>query len=75
MVAGRLAWGCSRWREGCRWTVDFVQDGVAVPPDEAGRLFGRGATLPFAERGGRQARLVLDPGAPRGVRWEEAAGG
>ena len=75
VVAGRLAWGCSRWREGCRWTVDFVQDGVAVPPDEAGRLFGRGATLPFAERGGRQARLVLDPGAPRGVRWEEAAGG
>ena len=24
LVAGRAAWGCSRWREGCGWTLAFT---------------------------------------------------
>lgn len=73
MLRGKLAWGCSRWREGCSWTVDFVQDGVPIPPDEAARLFHRGATGLFARREGARARLVLDTSSPRGVRWELAS--
>ena len=73
VLRGKLAWGCSRWREGCSWTVDFVQDGVPIPPDEAARLFHRGATGLFARREGARARLVLDTSSPRGVRWELAS--
>mgnify|MGYP001309151511 CR=1 FL=1 len=74
VVSGKRAWGCSRWREGCAFRVAFVQDGVTVPPEEAGRLFGRGETNLFARRGGARARLVLDPAHPGGVRWEPASG-
>jgi len=23
ILAGRAAWGCSRWKEGCRWRLAF----------------------------------------------------
>lgn len=32
ILRGRTAWGCSRWREGCRWTLRY--DSVSGP-DEA----------------------------------------
>jgi DNA topoisomerase-3 len=30
LLRGRTAWGCSRWKEGCRWTLryDAVRDGA-----------------------------------------------
>lgn len=68
VLAGKQAWGCSRWREGCGFRLDFVQDGVTIPPEEAGRLFGCGATLPLERPGQGRARLVL--GEAGRVRWE-----
>ena len=77
IIRGRRGWGCDRWREGCRFVVWFVQDGVAVPADEADRLFRRGQTRLFAAAPttGKQARLVLDLEAPGNVRWEETRRG
>jgi DNA topoisomerase-3 len=67
LMAGRAAWGCGRWREGCRFVVPFEFDGVAVPPDEAARLVGRARqTRLFARVEGRKARLVLEGEV---VRW------
>jgi DNA topoisomerase-3 len=35
ILAGRSAWGCSRWREGCRWRLDYEIDGRALGMAEA----------------------------------------
>ncbi|MBL8617147.1 MAG: DNA topoisomerase 3 [Deltaproteobacteria bacterium] len=32
VVAGRAAWGCSRWREGCGWRRPFVVEGAPIDP-------------------------------------------
>jgi DNA topoisomerase-3 len=71
IIAGNRAWGCSRWRESCKFVVSFVHQDVRIPDDEAERLFRRGQTrlmaglLPQA-----RARLVLDLAAPGNVRVE-----
>jgi DNA topoisomerase-3 len=42
LVRGRTAWGCGRWREGCRWTLPFEVDGRALSEAEAvARVVGR----------------------------------
>jgi len=35
LVAGRAAWGCSRWREGCDWRLSFEEDGRRLSPEDA----------------------------------------
>jgi DNA topoisomerase-3 len=30
LIRGRAAWGCGRWREGCRFTVPFAAEGVPL---------------------------------------------
>lgn len=35
VIAGRQAWGCSRWREGCTWRLMFEVDGVRLSDAEA----------------------------------------
>jgi DNA topoisomerase-3 len=71
IIAGNRAWGCSRWRESCRFVVAFVHADVRIPDQEADRLFRRGQTrlidglLPQGK-----ARLVLDLAAPGNVRIE-----
>ena len=66
-MAGRAAWGCDRWREGCRLVVPFEFEGVVVPPEEAARLAGKARqTRLFARVEGRKARLILADGV---VRW------
>ncbi len=38
LVAGRSAWGCSRWREGCVFRVGFPTAGGPTPTEIAARL-------------------------------------
>lgn len=71
IIAGNRAWGCSRWRESCRFVVAFVHGDVRIPDQEADRLFRRGQTLlidGLLPQG--KARLVLDLAAPGNVRIE-----
>jgi len=37
LIQGRAAWGCNRYREGCRFTFAFIQDGILLSPQEATR--------------------------------------
>jgi DNA topoisomerase-3 len=69
VMAGRQAWGCTRWREGCRFVVAFVQASQPLPREEADRLFRKGETRLMAGLTPKgRARLVLDPEAEGGVR-------
>jgi DNA topoisomerase III len=44
LVRGRAAWGCGRWREGCRWVLPFEVDGRVLSAAEAvARVVGKGA--------------------------------
>ena len=38
IIRGRRAWGCNRWREGCRYTLTFDEDGRPRSGTEAARL-------------------------------------
>lgn len=38
LMRGRTAWGCSRWREGCRWTLRY--DAVDSPAEAVERVRG-----------------------------------
>ena len=71
IIAGNRGWGCSRWRESCRFVVWFDHNGVRVPDDEAERLFRRGQTrlMDGLSPDGR-ARLVLDLEREGNVRIE-----
>ncbi|MBW1879262.1 MAG: topoisomerase C-terminal repeat-containing protein, partial [Deltaproteobacteria bacterium] len=35
LIRGRAAWGCDRWREGCRFTLSFEVDGRKLTDREA----------------------------------------
>ena len=41
VIAGKAAWGCSRWRTGCRLRVPFETLGVTLSDDIAMRLVGK----------------------------------
>jgi DNA topoisomerase-3 len=71
IISGNRAWGCSRWRESCKFVVSFEHQGVRVPDHEADRLFRSGQTrlMDGLSPQGR-ARLVLDLAAPGNVRIE-----
>ncbi|ACY18584.1 DNA topoisomerase 3 [Haliangium ochraceum] len=71
IITGRRAWGCSRWREGCGFTVGFQQGEVRVSEEQAERLFRRGQTVLLdGLMPERRARLVLDLEAEGNVRVE-----
>ncbi len=66
VIAGKEAWGCSRWREGCPLRVPFRIHDVVLPDDEAIRLFKKKATRyldqPLGPPGKRLVcRVVLKP--------------
>lgn len=71
IVAGNRGWGCSRWRESCRFVVWFHHGDLRLPDDEADRLFRRGQTrlMEGLSPDGR-ARLVLDLEREGNVRIE-----
>lgn len=71
MIRGQRAWGCNRWREGCRFVVWFYQDGVEIPEPEAARLCVRRKSRLFHEHEGVKYRLVLGSGGA--VSWEAGA--
>ena len=74
VIAGRAAWGCSRWKAGCGLRLPFQPLGVALDPEQARRLLGKAREtvlmkLPV-DIGGATARgrLVIDASAPGGWR-------
>lgn len=58
MIAGRQAWGCSRWREGCGVVVPFNAFGRTLTEGQMKALCARGRTPPTA--------LTVDGRAVRG---------
>src|SRR5690606_32963221 len=76
LVEGQRGYGCSRWREGCRFVVWKEIAGKAVSAALVRTLVDKGKTRvlkgfvgPDGER--RSGRLVLDGGE---VRFEAVAG-
>lgn len=67
VIAGKNAWGCSRWRDGCRFRMPFVVLDKRVEDEEAERLMGKHRATTYDRRpvdtNGRveRARLVLAP--------------
>ncbi len=41
VVRGRQAWGCSRWKQGCRLRIPFSPHGFELDEDQARRLLGK----------------------------------
>lgn len=70
MVAGRRAWGCAHWRDGCTLTVPYVLDDKKLTLTELRDLVTKGKTrkAKFASGKGRvhlvdlRPTLVLDEG-------------
>lgn len=81
LISGRKGWGCTRWREGCRFVIWFEISGKRLTPKQARDLASKGRTgwlRGFRSPGGEsfRARLVLRPDpesqAPRVVLEREA---
>jgi DNA topoisomerase-3 len=70
LVTGKRAWGCARWREGCRFVIWFEAAGKRITAAQLRELLTRGKTRKgrFAPGNGPpvQGRLVLDPSAAEG---------
>ena len=66
IIRGRQAWGCTRWRQGCDFTVAYVCQGAELEQRDAERLLREGVTGPLEALGG--ARLLLDLEAEGHVR-------
>ncbi len=69
MMPGRAAWGCDRWRKGCKFVIAYQFMGHPLQPKDLRALLTRGQTA--AQRGFRDVegnpragRLVLDIRAP-----------
>lgn len=71
IIAGRRAWGCSRWREGCEFVLPFSMAGRELSEGEARRLLTQGRLGPLRGlniEGGlgtlvlKQGRVELEPG-------------
>ena len=74
VVAGRAAWGCSCWKQGCGLRVPFVVEGTPLPEREAQRLFGKAKATRYIKGLGdrpRTARVALVLGAEPCWRVEE----
>ena len=55
LIAGSRGWGCTRWREGCRFVVWFLTGGQRVTAAQLATLVTKGKT-----RKTRAGRFVLD---------------
>jgi DNA topoisomerase-3 len=75
LITGTRGWGCSRWRDGCRFVIWFETAGRRLTAAQLRDLVTRGKTRKArfrSERGELDARLVLDPTADGGARLEPA---
>jgi len=64
LLTGSRGWGCSRWREGCRFVIWFELEGKRLTERQLRDLVTRGRTR-IAKRG-----VVLDTNAAIAVRFE-----
>ncbi len=69
LIRGRTAFGCARWREGCRFQVEFSLLGVDVQGALPG-LLDNGVSAPLRSADGRPFRLAVDRSQLHGVRIE-----
>jgi DNA topoisomerase-3 len=58
LLTGSRGWGCSRWREGCRFVVWFEIAGKKLTTTQLRELVTKGATK--KKLAGGETRLVLD---------------
>jgi DNA topoisomerase-3 len=70
LITGARGWGCSRWREGCRFVVWFETFGRRLTLPQLRDLVVRGRTRK-ARFGTRTGSVVLDGDT---VRFEAAEG-
>ncbi len=72
LMPGQRGWGCTRWREGCRFVIWFELAGRKITEAQLRTLITTGKTrkASFVDAQGRvvNARLVLDPAREPGVR-------
>ena len=70
LLTGSRGWGCSRWREGCRFVVWFEIGGKKLTTTQLRELVTKGSTT--KKLAGGEARLVLDVREDPAVRIERA---
>ena len=74
LIDGQRGWGCSRWREGCRFVIWFETAGRRLTRAQLQALIVSGKTrkAEFRDPRGKKisARLVLDPNSATGVQLE-----
>jgi DNA topoisomerase-3 len=77
LITGARGWGCSRWRDGCRFVIWFETAGRRLSAAQLRDLITRGKTRKarfVSDRGvERDGRLVLDPAADGGSAHFEPA--
>jgi hypothetical protein len=61
LLAGRSAYGCSRWREGCRFHIPFQVEGWQLPEEQTLRLLTKHRATRWEKRDKRKMRVVLSP--------------
>lgn len=67
IIAGKEAWGCSKWRQGCKLRIPFTIEGQRLRDEDARRLLGRDRATRLlrglhSERGNLPvSRVVLRP--------------
>jgi DNA topoisomerase-3 len=75
-MQGQRGWGCTRWREGCRFVIWFEIAGRRLTEAQLRTLITTGKTrkASFVDAHGRavDARLVLEPEREPGVRLQGA---
>jgi DNA topoisomerase-3 len=73
LLRGRSAWGCARWRAGCRFTLEFTSFGRALTEQDLHFLLKKGCTAPFVpEEGGAPQQLFLDLARQPALRRDRA---
>jgi DNA topoisomerase-3 len=73
LITGARGWGCSRWREGCRFVIWFETSGRRLTLAQLRDLVMRGKTRK-ARFGDQTGSLVLDGDGPRFEPAEASAG-
>lgn len=69
LITGQRGWGCSRYRSGCTFVIWFESAGRRLTETQLRELVVKGKTRKAAFGPG-EGRLVLERGAPGGVRFE-----
>jgi DNA topoisomerase III len=60
VIAGKAAWGCSKWRDGCLLRVPFEVEGEPIGEEDARRLFSAKRATRYVERRMGPSREVFE---------------